>query len=110
MPRAILHQLCFRAGTGCRPSCGPSWWLRSETYCSTESDFGHGAGCGARSPRYQSGGTALLTRAEVGDPSSPLLFNSLSAEAKSPHHLKEGPLIPTLPEATIGIEGAPPPV
>jgi len=51
-----------------------------------------------------------LTRAEVGDPSSPLLFNRLSAAAKSPHHLKEGPPIPTLPEVTIGIEGAPPPV
>ena len=51
-----------------------------------------------------------MTRAEVGDPSSPLLFNSLSAGAKSPHHLKEGPPIPTLPEVTIGIEGAAPPV
>ena len=51
-----------------------------------------------------------MTRAEVGDPSSSLLFNSLSAGAKSPHHLKEGPPIPTLPEVTIGIEGAPPPV
>jgi hypothetical protein len=51
-----------------------------------------------------------LARAEVGDPSSPLLFNSLSAGAKSRHHLKEGRPIPTLPEVTIGMEGAPPPV
>lgn len=45
-----------------------------------------------------------MTRDEVSDPSSHLLFNSLSARAKSPHHLKEGPPILTLPEVAIGIE------
>jgi hypothetical protein len=107
MPGAII---ALGAGTGYRPSCGPRPVATLRDLSQHRSDFGHDAGCGVRSPRYfcrtgQLEGTALVTRVEVGDPSSPLLFNSLSAGAKSPHHLKEPP-IPTLPEVTIGIEGA----